>query len=342
MTFTGSVADVGVNAAQSVGRYFSILSFFPTAIYVAYTYILVVSGSWTRAPNWSHAVQSFEHLGVGGVAFLVLAGFAMGLAIHPLQFAIVQFFEGYWGISPLALSWRTERIMRYKCRYIDTDAVAESASESLDELDELAKDADGHPWLDITPAHRTGFEGRLDESNRFLGSNAPAERFVMPTRLGNVLRKFELNAGSPYGLDSIAIVPRILLIAPEAHANYVNDQRSQLDLAVRMVFISLIATATTVIFLWPYPLWALVAIIPYAIAYVSYRGSIIAARGYGSALKILIDLNRFTLYKQLHVGLPNSNSMERTANEQVSRLLQGRPADITYEHSYADADGSPS
>ena len=154
----------------------------------------------------------------------------------------------------------------------------------------------------------------------------------MPTRLGNVLRTFEMSAGSQYGLDSLTVVSRLLLIAPDNHVDYVNDQRSQLDLAVRMIFISLIATATTVFFLWPYPLWALTAIIPYAIAYLSYRGSVVAARGYGSALKMLIDLNRFELYERLHVKVPNSNGEERWANRQVSHLLAGQPAAIFYEH----------
>jgi hypothetical protein len=340
---SSGVIDVGVNAAQSVGRYFSILSFFPAVIYAAYTYILVAAQSWSRPPDWSRAIHSLEHLGVGGVAFLLIAGFGLGLAIHPLQFAVVQFFEGYWGVNPSFLNLRAERIIRYQRQYEKIDDMATLSSDYIDDLDELAKGTVGQPAMKITPAHRVTSENRVDEANRFLDSNAPhADRFVMPTRLGNVLRKFELNAGNPYALDSIAVVPRVLLIAPDAHVNYVNDQRSQLDLAVRMVFMSLIATATTVFFLWPYPLWALIAIIPYSIAYISYRGSIVAARGYGSALKILIDLNRFALYEQLHVSLPNSNSEERWNNRQVTRLLKGQPAVITYQHFRGDTGGSSS
>ena len=164
----------------------------------------------------------------------------------------------------------------------------------------------------------------------------------MPTRLGNVLRSFELSAGSQYGLDSLAVVPLLLLIAPDSHVDYVNDQRSQLDLAVRMIFISLMATAATVFFLWLYPLWALAAIIPYAIAYLSYRGSVVAARGYGSALKMLIDLNRFRLYEQLHVRNPGSNDEEIRRIARFPPCSGGSPARIFYEHPVDRISGSSS
>ena len=101
------------------------------------------------------------------------------------------------------------------------------------------------------------------------------------------------------------------MIAPSDHVEYVSDQRSQLDLAVRMTFISALASATAVLFLWPYRFWVLIAIIPYAVAYLSYRGSVVAASYYGSALDTLINLDRFALYEQLHVGLPDGTVAQR-------------------------------
>ena len=77
-------------------------------------------------------------------------------------------------------------------------------------------------------------------------------------------------------MDALQIVPHLLLIAPANHVAYVNDQRSQLDLAVRMTFISMTASATALLFLWPYGLWALIAVIPYMLAYLTYRGAVVA------------------------------------------------------------------
>jgi hypothetical protein len=133
----------------------------------------------------------------------------------------------------------------------------------------------------------------------------------MPTRLGNVLRRVEAQAGSQYNLDVPTAVPHILLIAPPSHVDYVSDQRSQLDLAVRMTFMSGLASATAVLFLWPRHFWVLVALIPYMLAYLSYRGSVVAAGLYGSALGTLFNIDRFELYKQLHLQLPAETTEER-------------------------------
>ena len=70
--------------------------------------------------------------------------------------------------------------------------------------------------------------------------------------------------------------------------------------------LSAMATGTAIVLLCRDGAWALIALIPYALAYFSYRGSVIAAGHYGSALETLINLNRFALYEQLHVQLPAS------------------------------------
>jgi hypothetical protein len=87
---------------------------------------------------------------------------------------------------------------------------------------------------------------RLGEADRVRDSFPRALDHVMPTRLGNVLRRAESQAGSQYCLNAPLAVPHLLLIAPPSHVDYVNDQRSQLDLAVRMTFVSALSCATTV------------------------------------------------------------------------------------------------
>ena len=155
----------------------------------------------------------------------------------------------------------------------------------------------------------------------------------MPTRLGNVLRRAESQAGTQYGMDALQAVPHLLMIAPTSHVDYVNDQRSQLDLAVRMTLMSVLASATALIFLSPHRLWALIAVVPYMIAYLAYRGSVVAAGHYGSALDALINLDRFTLYEQLHVELPATTVNERAVNQKLARLFGYEPAEaVRYTH----------
>ena len=100
-----------------------------------------------------------------------------------------------------------------------------------------------------------------------------------------------------------------------------------------MTTISLMASATALLFLWPYHLWVLVAVGPYALAYFSYRGSVVAARHYGSAFDALINLDRFALYQQLHLPPPISTADERETNTRMADLLDHDPgAVVRYKH----------
>jgi hypothetical protein len=325
---SGSIIDVGTGAAQAIGRYFSVISVIPSSIYVVFVYVLITSGSWEHSPNWANAFKSLEHLGFTGIAFLALVSVGLGVIIHPIQFAIVQFFEGYWGITPIAQAIRSQRVLRYQrlCEQLSREKI--SANHRLADLAAAGV---------TTPATRVRFLSRYYEASR-LRDNFPRKiDEVMPTRLGNVLRRAESQAGTQYNMDALQVVPHLLMIAPTSHVDYINDQRSQLDLAVRMTFISVAASATAVLFLWPYRLWALVAIIPYTLAYLSYRGSVVAASHYGSALDILINLDRFALYEQLHLQLPVTTADERETNRRMSNLFRYDDAEVTrYEHRAAE------
>ena len=114
----GSIVDVGTGAAQAIGRYFSVISVIPSSLYVAFVYLLVASGSWNHSPDWNHAFTSLEHISIGGIGALAFLSIGLGLIIHPMQFALVQFLEGYWGTVPAVQSIRTQRILHYQrlCR----------------------------------------------------------------------------------------------------------------------------------------------------------------------------------------------------------------------------------
>ena len=322
--------DMSTGMANSIGRYFSIVSFIPSSLYVLFVYLLATSGSWHHQPDWDLAFTSLGHLGLDGIALLVFISVGLGIFIHPIQFAIVQFFEGYWGTSRPFQAIRYQRIIRYQrlCGSLDDD---------IDSVDDMFFDWHEAGFMP-TPNKSAPHRSKRDEAARARGKFPVNPDEVMPTRLGNVLRRAESQAGSQYKLDSLQAVPHLLLIAPANHVNYVNDQRSQLDLAVRMTFVSMLATVTAIIFLWPYGAWALIALIPYGLAYLSYRGSVVAAGHYGNALETLINLNRFTLYQQLHLQLPASTNIERMKNEALTGLLNyATEVTVDYEHPVTGA-----
>ena len=326
---SSGIIDVGSSTAQSIGRYFSVISVVPSSLYVTFVYVLITSGSWQHSPHWSHAFRSLEQLGVGGIAFLAFVSIAIGAVIHPSQFAIVQFFEGYWGNARPAQYLRSRRILCYQ-------HLCKSLAEEQAQLS-LRLSGPGVSALD----DRTPLLSRIAEAERARNYFPLALHNVMPTRLGNVLRRAESQAGSQYSLDALQAVPHLLQIAPAGQIDYVNDQRTQLDLTVRMAFMSGLACATAVLFLWPRHFWVLIAIIPYVLAYLSYRGAVIAAGHYGSALDTLINLNRFELYKQLHLKLPERTDEERDSNQNLARLFEFDSSVIVdYEHPSTDSAGN--
>ena len=85
-----SVDVVGAGAGK-IGRYFTIVSALPSTVFVCYLYLLVKATNWFGPVDWSQ-VSDFQpqDLAILGVAALVLA-----LALNPLQFPLVQMFEGY-------------------------------------------------------------------------------------------------------------------------------------------------------------------------------------------------------------------------------------------------------
>jgi hypothetical protein len=325
----GGVIDVGTGAAQAIGRYFSVISVIPSSLYVAFVYLLIASGSWNHSPNWSAAFTSFEHISIGGIGALVFLSVALGLVIHPVQFALVQLLEGYWGTSPLLQRIRVRRVLHYQrlCRELRSQRV-----DAVKQLKTLAK-ASG-----AVSADRALLISQRAEALRISDYFPRSTDDIMPTRLGNMLRRYESQAGRQFGLDALQAVPHLLAIAPESHVEYVSDQRSQLDLAVRVTFMSAAASATAVLFLWPHGLWILVAAIPYALSYLAYRGAVVAGGHYGAALDMLINLDRFALYEQLRLPRPVDTAAERLGNEQMQRLFSYSPLEVIgYEHPAPEA-----
>jgi hypothetical protein len=166
---------------------------------------------------------------------------------------------------------------------------------------------------------------------------------VLPTRLGNVLRRYEMSAGTPFGIELIPCVPRLGRVGADRELQYVENQRTQLELAVRIAVLGGVAAVVTVVVMWQQGFWMLIALGPYGLAYLSYRGSIVAAHEYGTALSVLIELNRFTLYERLHLKLPANLREEKNLNRTLMTLLRsGQVPLLDYTHpTPATAEPTP-
>ncbi len=104
---------------------------------------------------------------------------------------------------------------------------------------------------------------------------------------------------------------------------------------------SIFATAIAIAFLWHHGPWLLIALVPYVVAYLSYRGAVVVAHEYGSAVSTMIDLDRFALYDYLRLPRPPSTSAERRMNALLMELIRPNP-DIVLWYQHPDVTADPS
>jgi hypothetical protein len=124
-------------------------------------------------------------------------------------------------------------------------------------------------------------------------------------------------AGPPAGRAA----PTLQLIAPDRQFEYLTDARQEMDMAVRLCLVSMLATVLTFAFLLRDGMWLLLALVPYGLGYVAYRGAVSSAHGYGVVVTRVLDLSRFALYEELRVPQPADTDAERAQNRKLMQLL---------------------
>lgn len=332
---TAVISDPSFGTSRIIGRYFGLVSAVPTGLLAAYLVLLIASGAWTHRPDFRAGVDALTSLSVGEIFGLLGAILVVALVMHTVQFALVQFLEGYWGGNPVMRFLRTRRTLYHLNRRHEAWTNFKHADGILTSGSELV---DGQPRVSLvdssTPEARIHVKALTDwaDAKRVIEAYPTEHEHVMPTRLGNLLRKYEVNAGCGYGIDILQKATHLALVAPQNHVSYLNDQRNGLDLAVRLCASGIIACLVTVFLMWPWDVWLLLTVVPYALAYISYRGALVAAAHYGNALAALVDLNRFRMYEALHLPLPKDTNAERTKNRQMAAVIAGMPTSIDYVH----------
>jgi len=363
-----SAAISGVGGA--IGRYFSIVSFIPSLLLTGLVFALIESGAWSEGGSldWARVGSAFASL--GNLALLILISITLGVAIHPVQFALVQLFEGYWGAGRWAQRARVARILHHRRKYLSyidhpgladmgeirrKDQEAVDAAEKFERASRKASEAtiarekaaaeQAAKRAQLDPGVRVSRISIADEVNRLAASYPLPTRVglnseyddIMPTRLGNALRKHERQAGAQYGLNAVSAIQHLSFVAPAERLNYISDQRQLLDLSVRMSATSLVATVISITALWRHGPWLLLALAPYGVAYLSYRGAVVVANEYGAAIAAMIDLDRFALYDSLRLPRPPDTAAERRMNAKLMKLLTNDPEAVVLRYAHPDA-----
>jgi hypothetical protein len=347
---SGSPLDVAVGATSRIGRYFAIVSVLPSALLVLL--VLFVNGSVVDGSSLdlSEGGRRLSELGLEGAVWVTVVSILLSLLLHPVQFALTQFMEGYWGASRIGVAMAAYRIRVHRRRAHCLSDVAADAQENWTwkayrslpaaerarhrgpskqahriELAELRMDQSATDFLVSSYV-------RAQASDKALDDYPVNGRRVMPTRLGNILRRNEDLIGSGYGLDLVTVAPYLATVADPAHHRDVQSEGEQMDLSIRMCLVLLIGATASALLLAPTGWGALLSLIPYAGSYLAYRAACVSAAGYMSALSVVMHLNRFALYRALGLGVPKNSAHEALLAETASLIISDRRGEWTFVH----------
>jgi hypothetical protein len=330
-----------VTGASAVGRYFTVVSLLPSTVFVAYAVLLAKTGAWGH-----HDValaSAIGKLAPGDAAVIGIASVLLSLVAHPLGFALIQVYEGYWGTSRLATLLATGLTVRHRRRS------RRLSVRGLRHYMTIGEDPNNWPVAKSDATRKQIHDTIAANESLRLHNSYPAHiHETMPTTLGNVLRRYERLAGLAYGLDAVATVPRVLQVADAKDVSYVYNQRTQLELALRTSFLSLLATVLTLAAMWRHGFLVILAAVPYALSFAAYRGAVSVAHEYGTSLAVLVELNRFSLYDRLRLPQPADIEDERLANGRLvdvlrldNRNLDARMQDIPLDYIHPSPQPAP-
>lgn len=290
--------------AGRLGTRFLVVTVVPNALLLGYISFLLAAGAPAHSPSPARALAALDHLTANRIAAVILGLLIVSVASHPLQVPLIQLLEGYWWNLPFGPKLGDRATGRFRNEW-------DSAQAEL----EAAEDPDPWDW-------RAKNSGR---SAQFRWDWLPEEEGdLLPTALGNTLRRGETRAGERYQLDLTVALPRLTpLMAPGVLAE-LSDLRNQLDAAARLCVAAGIATAVSVgLLIWHGP-WLFLALATYLLCWACYRSAVAAARRFSISLTAAVDLYHLQLFDALSLKRPADLVEERERNEEISKLFHGR------------------
>jgi hypothetical protein len=228
---------------------------------------------------------------------VLLAVAASAVLVSRLATPTLRLLEGYWP------SW-TGPLRRRLTGRLAVRAAAEAPAWQ-------------HAYTDVRPpatptVDQVATYTRLERRRR---RRPAAPAYFLPTPIGNILRAAERRPADKYGLDTVALWPRLWLLLPDATRQELLAARASLDNTVTAAIWGLLFCAFT-------PFTALA--IPIGLAVTSVAVTVVLparAQVFGDLIEAAYDLHRSTLYRQLRWPLPANPAREHLQGQQLTAYL---------------------
>lgn len=289
---------------------------------------------------WAHlvdaqALPSVYRAASSGTQILIIGGFALlvGLLLSGLHYSMIRFLEGYWLLAEdqfappqrraTAVGRLGHRIRHRAARRVTRWRLAFgwkrrdywiARREQLCALEEL-------------PARS---KARTDASRKLHEWFPSDDARVLPTRFGNVVRAFETHPRQRYGLDGIAVWPRIATLLSDGERAELDEATT--DLAFWINLLVMVSLGGVLLFaerLWHRPgdsvatagVEAAILVATIVLAVWMLRRATAAAARWGLPVRAAFDVHRLELYEQLGLRRPASQLEEEAVARAVGRLV---------------------
>lgn len=298
---------------------------FPVVLFITAvsTVILPLAGASPR----SLFAEVFPWETDSTVTALTVFTLIITILLYSLNIPVIRLYEGYpWKESWLGLWCRHRQKARFRAAHELRKRLrvlrwqtrqAKIKSPLLDEMTDLQNAA-------------------ARASSRF----PDREELVLPTRLGNVIRAFEVYPRIRYGMQGVPMWPRLAQILPAEKTAAIEDAKSSFDFMINSSFLGFTAaialTAVGLVRDHPFRKESGVEWVPWVaffllVSYLFYLGAINRAAAWGTQVKAAFDLNRLALLPAL--GYQN----EVAGLEEERDLWQ----EISFELIYPDSPNLP-
>lgn len=293
-------------------------TFFPVVLLTALNILFV--GPLIAWP----ALQShFEKLAIGdekwSVVLLTLAATAVTGILYNLNTPIIRLYEGYpWKDSFIGSLFVRRKVSKFR-------AIRNLQGSFRSMVRQLYRENPQDPNVHLLANARmplalilnTGFPDRDD--------------LILPTRFGNVIRSFERYPTLAYGMDAIALWPRLVAKLETGISTSIDEAKTSLDFMLHCSFLSLL-TGLAIIVLrlgsnvplsfdscWGY-VWR--SVLFFALAGIFYEWAIGRASSWGTQVKAAFDLYRMDLLTKLgYQQKPLSFTEESALWDRISSQL---------------------
>jgi len=274
-----------------------------------------------------HLSPDFDAKASPVVALAVSLTLMLSYTLYAFNFPLIRFLEGY----KLRESDWTQSSLEKKRREFN---------DLLDKIDLLRKkrtlfknrlrfDPDKNSKHSLSRSEYREWEflnSQLAELEYRLDRHYPSTvHAVLPTRLGNTIAAFEDYSRTRYGMDTVALWPRLVPLLKEAkYTDFVTQEKSVFDFLLNTFVVGIVLGIELVylnLFLGRIVLSVGIGIAASGVSYMLYRGMIIAARQWGATIRVAFDLCRYDLRRRLGLHPAETFEAEYELWQQISRFL---------------------